>query len=282
MAEQFAWIVLGNDFQNGNKKMRSRIRSHAMRKTGALRKNSGIWGQRNLRQYPVLHVAATTSTASSISETTSGRSSGDTNGPEIEVREYTSSPSDDALAFEPWLGRPMPLSGLDQLTAEIGVNVLDLSALTTIQIGQKATSFLTKRPNHLVDLVGRRRLSYLTHVPGRYGRTSCLDDALRCVATKACRVLAGPGKGECTRELASYGKALHSLQSAVDHEEGWRNPDVLCAVQVLSLYEVCSSVPAPHGPALNTTYYRFLSAQLLVHGHIMYQQHLALSTQEGI
>jgi hypothetical protein len=244
--EHIEWIVLSKDSHSDRKKMLSKIRSHAMRATAASRKKSGTWGKHNLRQYPVPSPSVIGCTASDFSEVVTDKSSDDkgseSHSPEKEILgNCESRPLGDDLAFKLRLELSMPLSGLDQLTAEIGLNVLDLSALTTVHIGQRATSFLANQPSRLVDLVSCRKLSYLAHVPTRYGYSYCLDDAVRCVTTKARRVLVGSGKGGCTMELALYGKALRSLQSAIDLEQGWRNPDVLCAIQVLSLYEVCIS-----------------------------------------
>jgi hypothetical protein len=243
--ENYEWIVLGNDYHNDRKKSLGKIRSHAMRETAASRKKFGTWGKRNQRQYLVLFPADTGCTASKLSETgtdSSYHKSSEPHSMEEEiVTKDISRPSEDDLTHKLRLGLPMPLSGLDRLVAEIGLNVLDLWALTTVHIGPEATTFLTKNPSRLVDLVSSQKPSYLIHAATRYGSSHCLDDAVRCVATKARRVLVGSGKGGRAIELKLYGKALRSLQSAIDLGEGWRNPDVLCAIQILSLYEVCSS-----------------------------------------
>jgi hypothetical protein len=137
------------------------------------------------------------------------------------------------------LAPSMPLSGLDLLTAEVGVNLLDLSALTAVHFGDMASSHLTKNPSRLRELVSRRKPSYLNYVPARYGHSQCLDDAVRCVALKARRVLSGSRLCNNLTELSLYGKALRSLQDAVDDlGDPWQSPDVLCTIQVLSLYEV--------------------------------------------
>jgi hypothetical protein len=240
------WIVLGNEAHNEKKQMISKIRSHAMRATAASRKRSGTWGKHNQRQYPAPSFSGIGCITSAISEAVPSRRLNDKRAEpgsleKQSLRNSLPKPLDNGVAFELRLGLPMPLSGIDQLAAKIGVNVLDLSALTTIHIGHKATSFLTKDPRRLAGLVGAGKLSYLTHVVTRYGSSCYLDDAVRCVATKVHRVLVGSGKGGRTIELTSYGKALRSLQSAIDLKEEWRNPDVLCAVQILSLYEVCTT-----------------------------------------
>jgi hypothetical protein len=41
--------------------------------------------------------------------------------------------------------------------------------------------------------------------------------------------------------MGMYGKALRAVQEAVSDEEASRDADLLCAVQMLSFYEVCRS-----------------------------------------
>ncbi|KAI1497967.1 hypothetical protein F5X99DRAFT_420982 [Biscogniauxia marginata] len=136
----------------------------------------------------------------------------------------------------------MPLAGLDLLSAETGIDILDLSALTEVQCGRVASSLLVRQPQRICSLIARRKPSYLEFVPGRYGHSSCLDDAVRCVATRARRVLGPSGQASDRVELLQYGAALHSLQIAVNDPGGtWKSPDVLCAIQVLSLFEIMHS-----------------------------------------
>jgi hypothetical protein len=269
--DHYEWIVLGNDYHNDRKKTLGKIRSFAMRATAASRKKSGTWGRHNQRQYPVPSPSSTECAASDFSETVTDSSSHEDSeayGQEKKLAtKRISRSTDDDFDLSLRLGLPMPLSGLDQLAAEIGVNVLDLSALTNVHIGLVATTFLTKTPNCLVDLVSKQKPSYLPYAATRYGSTCCLDDAVRCVAAKAHRVLVGSGKGGRAMELKSYCKALRSLQSAINLKDGWKNPDVLCAVQVLSLYEVSSSFSLRLDLVLNPSS-RYLSSPIRVRGQI--------------
>jgi hypothetical protein len=189
--ETFEWIVINKDSRHDRKKMLGKIRSHAMKATAASRKKSGIWGKRNQRQYPqyvpypISSAFALRSETSNISEVVLDSGSKDTYSQERDgLKISPTTPCDRKLAVRLSLESPMPLSGLDQLVAEIGVNVLNLSALTTVQMGKTATSFLTANPKRLVHLVSSRKISYLTHVATRFGSSYCLDDAVRCVATK--------------------------------------------------------------------------------------------------
>jgi hypothetical protein len=232
MAGQFEWIVLDNGAPSDSKRNHGRIRSHAMRATAASRKESGTWGKLNQRQYPPAPPAASV-TFTDSSPTGNGSCQHCT--PENDCH----TPSHHrVLPLESTVCPPMPLSGFERLTAETGVNILDLSNLTTIQVGHIATSVLRERI-HLTDLIKSRKLSYLTHVPAKFGSSPCLDDAVRCVAAKACRVLAGFEQGGRSTELSSYGKALRGIQAAINLPGECLDPDVLCAVEILGLYEVC-------------------------------------------
>ena len=92
-------------------------------------------------------------------------------------------------------------------------------------------------------LISRRRRSYLSFVPSRYGHSPFLDEAIRCLAVRARRVLVPSARPPETLEMMQYGRALQSLQAAVNSED-WASPDVLCAVEILSMFEVGYRDPA--------------------------------------
>jgi hypothetical protein len=238
MFDKYEWIVVSKDRDNDVKKMRRKIRSHAMKATAALRKRSGEGAKQKHEQYPDPPdvTSAAPDPPDALQDLVLGRGSNSSNYRKLE---HAVLDSDDSLTCASSIGSPMPLSGLELLTAETGLNVLDLSALTAIHIGQRASLFLTKQPSCLGRLISRRRLSYLNYVPARYGHIDCLDNAIRCVTVKAKRVLAGYELRDNSIELSLYGKALHSLRSAVSDFDGrGQISDVLCTIQILSLFDV--------------------------------------------
>ncbi|KAF3019240.1 hypothetical protein E8E14_003239 [Neopestalotiopsis sp. 37M] len=150
--------------------------------------------------------------------------------------------------------RPLPLGDFERVSADLGLNVLDLDELTAVAAGQAAGSLLARNRASLHTLiVQRRQRSYLFHVPARYGHGSCLDDALRCVAIKARRVLVAGATGGAVVGVGSpegdsygfYGKALRGLQAAVDKQSNWTDPDILGAIEILSIYELLESPTQP-------------------------------------
>ncbi|KAI2619595.1 hypothetical protein GGR54DRAFT_630636 [Hypoxylon sp. NC1633] len=132
----------------------------------------------------------------------------------------------------------MPLSGVELLAVEIGIHILDLSALTEIQCCWTACAILAGQRNYMSCLVSDRRPSYLFCVATRYGHSPYLDEALRCVAIRAKRVLVPSCQSFDKSESLQYVAALHSLQEAIDDAEERSRPDVLCAINLLSLFEL--------------------------------------------
>lgn len=134
----------------------------------------------------------------------------------------------------------MPPSGFDMLVVEYGIHPQDLSGLTSIHIGPIASNVLGQGPTKLLPQVMRcRQWSYFDFVASRYGRGHpCLDDALRCIALKTRAVLVPDQRRYNTEALAQYGRSLRSLQRAIDDPKSWVSADVLCATEILSLFEV--------------------------------------------
>ncbi|KAI1748182.1 hypothetical protein F4782DRAFT_542976 [Xylaria castorea] len=135
----------------------------------------------------------------------------------------------------------MPLTGLELLAAEVGVHILDLSALTDIQCGWTACAILASKSGKsatINGLISRRQPSYLYSVARRYGSSPCLDEALRCVAIRARRVLAPSQHPVDKLEYRYYVTALQTLQKAVDDAEERGRPEVLGAINLLSLFEL--------------------------------------------
>ena len=145
---------------------------------------------------------------------------------------------------------PMPLSGLERMVADYGVNPIHFSSLTNIQVGRIAANLLSTEPQRLQKLLGSSSWSYFDFVPARIGHHLFLDDALRCLMFKtralltndglACRAEGGRQRAEDVekRILFHYGRALRGLQDAVQDPSLAQSPDVLGATGILSVFEV--------------------------------------------
>lgn len=78
---------------------------------------------------------------------------------------------------------------------------------------------------------------YFGHVGRAYGHLSYLDNALQALVGRVKANLSpqsGPSEVEV---MATYGRALRSLQAAIN-SESWQRPEVLSATQLLALFEV--------------------------------------------
>jgi hypothetical protein len=230
-----------------------------MKRAAAARQRNGSWGRQNMRQYLIVRCDPST---------------GNSDGPSLDQaaqaypKEQPSAPADSTVNSRPrqkrmpaeshplkeensasveltTLSRPMPLSGIDRVMSETNINILDLNELTHLHMGHAAGAILSSKPGLLHKLMGCRRDSFLAHVPARFGHTECLDDAVRCIALRAKRFLVQEPVIATETELSLYGKALKSLQAAVNDRTHWTSPDILCAVQILSFYEV---LPRPSTP----------------------------------
>ena len=206
---------------------RKTIRKQAMVKAAAARREKGQHGKVNSRQYPVfVEIRQRHDGASS--------SSSKPNEPRVSSNEVVSIPES------------LSSTGYESMRIQYGFDILDLSALTTFHAGHTTAHALRQDPSRLVDVLHCRQWSYLSFVPSKFGNTSCLDDAVRCVAAKVRHRLSSPTQPPSTVVISLYSKALASLQNALDDKKSCLEPDILCATELLAIYEVDIRVPFPH------------------------------------
>lgn len=136
---------------------------------------------------------------------------------------------------------PMPLSGLELLVKDRGIDPIDLSALSSIHIGTMASIILSSDPNRLSGVLSCRQRSYFSYIPPRFGQVSVLDDAFRCLITVTHSMLVPAHKSSQKTILSYYGRALYSLQSAVNDPSLRYSVEVLCATAILALFELLNS-----------------------------------------
>ncbi|KAH8807831.1 hypothetical protein F5884DRAFT_857398 [Xylogone sp. PMI_703] len=142
---------------------------------------------------------------------------------------------------------PMPLSGLELLVKDRGLDPMDLSALTSVHMGDMqvtsmtASAMITSEPNQLADVLVCRQWSYFSFIPPRFGHFLVLDDAFRCLVTATHSMLVPSHKLSDGKILSCYGRALRSLQSAVNNPTARYSSEVLCATGMLALFELLNS-----------------------------------------
>lgn len=283
-AAKFEWINASHDQPKYDAEKKRTIRVQAMKAAAQSRKKTGTRGNQNMRQADVVRIYSEEVEAGPPSlegdedvlcqqqhkqkqkqkrqpnSVVRARDAWRSKSAVIPIIRYLK--SDDApnplhyssngpalfTQFEQCYARParaMPLPDFERVSVDLGLNVLDLDELTAVAAGQAAGSLLAQNRASLDTLIVRRRQSYLFHIPARYGHCTYLDDALRCVAIRARRVLVPGTTGESTAgdSYRFYGRALRGLQAAVDKQSDWSDPNILGTIEILSIYEVGDTVP---------------------------------------
>lgn len=149
---------------------------------------------------------------------------------------------------------PLPLSGLEMLVRDRGIDPVNLSALTSVHVGtmfvslhlspvpqlmrRRASTIFASEPARLSGVLLCHQRSYFSFIPARFGYASALDDAFRCLLTVVHSMVIPDHKPSHETTLNYYGRALNSLQSAINSPRDWYSTEVLCATAVLALFEV--------------------------------------------
>jgi hypothetical protein len=192
-----------------------------MSRTAQTRKAKGEYGKINLRQYPV-------------------RVNDDN------PRSATPPSADnDRLRLLPCgefaedvISPALPYMGYEKMRIQYNIDLLDLSALTSFHVSHATVRALSRQPLRLIDALRSRQWSYLDFLPSLYGDSKSLDNAALCLAARLRHYLNHPGEPPTAKTCALYSVALKALQAELDDPELRVQPHVLCATQVLGLYEV--------------------------------------------
>jgi hypothetical protein len=249
--------------------IRALIRKQAMKKASAARRRDGNYGKHNLRQYPVFLFDQPSTVNIDVGAQAWDPEKGAYRDPTaIRVVEPTVRVIEPAVRVkeqkekrprttkkkeedkqQQWLSRipaiecpspPQNLSarGYELTSMKSDFDILDLSTLSSLHVNRAARAALSQNPFQLIhQLRTFKQFSYLSYLPSRYGQMPCLSDATDCVIARA-RQIISPGKNWEAAVIAFYVKALDSLQKALDSPETRFMPEVLCATEILALYEV--------------------------------------------
>ncbi|KAH7153762.1 hypothetical protein DER46DRAFT_611945 [Fusarium sp. MPI-SDFR-AT-0072] len=127
-------------------------------------------------------------------------------------------------------------SGYETFRSRYNFDITDLTSFIDVDLATNAYRLLQDESNSLVSLLQKQHSSFLAYLPSRYGSSTCLDDAMRCVAARAGQMLGFPIQS--SMPLILYGKALKSLQHAISDAEDCALSDIYCATRLLVLYEL--------------------------------------------
>jgi hypothetical protein len=221
--------------------VRALIRKQAMKKASAARRRDGNYGKHNLRQYPVFILDE--------SNNTSGERRDSWQDPDHQVDVARLRNAKKLAERQQWLakftlGEPIPPSipATDYELASLrsDFDILDLSTVATLHVNRAARAALSKNPQQFIlQLRANKQWSYLSFLPSLYGQIPCLSDAVDCVIARA-RQIISPDRNRDAVAISSYVKALDSLQKALDDPSERFKAEVLCATEILALYEVRS------------------------------------------
>lgn len=131
-----------------------------------------------------------------------------------------------------------PTIGYEAQRSKYQFDITDLCLLTSFHVGQGTMSAMARDPHLLGTILGKQMGSYLYFVPSRYGHKPYLTAVVDCLIAKAHGTLHPHDIKMSARVLRMYGHALKAVQTAISDGEASMDADLLCAVQMLSFYEV--------------------------------------------
>lgn len=248
--------------------VRTLIRKQAMKKASAARRRDGSYGKHNLRQYPVFIVDKDTNgtqdgwvpakqeahahddnyfvhvdeivrqEAQSTTPESSNSDDSPTYGGRFDNRIAERQRFMRRLALNDRVPANLSAKGYELTSIKSHFDILNLSTLATLHVGRAVRSALSRDPYNLVQqLRAHQRWSYLAFLPSRYENVPCLRDATNCVTARA-RYIIHPKENWEAAVISFYVKALDSLQKALDCPKTRFQPEVLCATEILALYEL--------------------------------------------
>ncbi|KAL8697867.1 MAG: hypothetical protein Q9224_002113 [Gallowayella concinna] len=136
---------------------------------------------------------------------------------------------------------PIPASpsstGYEAMRIRFDFDVVKLSGLTAIHVGSATARHIRDKPDRLLEVLRSEQWSYFEYVPSRFGQTRCLDEAICCIAALVRQWITGVGKPDLVA-LELYSRALRSLQVALNDPFLYYKPDVPCATQIMSIFEL--------------------------------------------
>lgn len=236
---------------------RAMIRKQAMQQAAVTRRVNGSHGRHNLRQYPVFVFEKCT-------EVEDSRAKYPDHAMDAEVEDLPQQiPCFEQQGSQNNSREPLQRAGVfnaqkksiisttlvstkyERMSLQYGFNILDLSNLTTFYIGRATGQVLSADSSQLMHLLRFKHWSFFSYLPSRYEQSTCLEDATVCLVSRVREIISPPGDHWASTVVSLYLNALKSLQKALDCAKTRLQPEVLYAIEILALYEVCEVTPGP-------------------------------------
>ncbi|KAL4875137.1 hypothetical protein BJY04DRAFT_211539 [Aspergillus karnatakaensis] len=149
--------------------------------------------------------------------------------------------------WNPPLLTPQPAAaGYEALKVKYNFDITYLSPLTDIALGKLGSVMMQENPTLVRHLISQHDASFLSYLPSRYGSSLCLDAAIDCLAAAAGQMFGSLRPIRPASLSMLYGRALQSLQAALNDGSAYKSSEVYCATRLLTLYELISHPEADH------------------------------------
>lgn len=258
-SKDFPFVVSSGPRVPQDSALRTLIRKQAMKDVGIARKKRGTYGRTNIRQAPPVEECTITQKEASVESISSDarsseRASGmNSNSPEKETSSTDAITPEEVTshvnpvvharrrkAIEDWMHplRQNPPTAYESLRIKYHIDIQDLSGLTSFNVGRTTMMAIAIRPDLLVTLLGHEMSTYLQFIPSRYGRSPALTAVADCVVAKVHGALYPHNTKSAASVMRLYSKALRELQGGISDQRACSDPDLLCAVEMLTIYEV--------------------------------------------
>lgn len=243
--DAFLFVSVDGAKPSRDAKTRRRIKQQVMKKTAVARKQTGAYGQHNLRQLPIF-----------INDDTDCE-----NRPSLAIitpAAVTESQRDvipfheQALVKSHFIQRAS-LSRLsppvcDKSAPRNFALLLQIMPLMGLRLGVATIPHLIPDPDQAAELSwlsqsgGRKFLSF---IPSRYDHVPSLRCATDCIIAKLEQLMLPVERRTAQSSipvLLRYQSALRELQRALDNEADRASAETLCATQLLGVFEVRSAL----------------------------------------
>lgn len=135
-----------------------------------------------------------------------------------------------------------PLQGITttypSMLIKCQLGFLDLSLLASLEVGRYTGRKLLEHPQNLSHFLGGKNWSYCHYVPFQYQNSFLIRCATDSVIARVRFLLTPEDTQWESLALSSYSKALLNLQEALNATLTYPPAEVLCATQILGLYEL--------------------------------------------